>query len=247
MTLRNKMQGYDKEADMRKAAEAKAEKSKMEKAQRERSAKERKDKEKAAMKGLPFGGDIMEAMRRQDRDAIRMIMQARNAAQGYTKAPPPKPKKRNQVCAFCAYYNLEGETVCEMCESSLNDAILDNDGQNKPIGASGLGNGTKRAGGVGSKSAKLRNAANAAKATAASSASGGARREAGVIDDFKDAFLALGPTVKHAFDEIDLNQDGAISRSEFKKVRVPPQPLLPAAAAAAAAAAGTHTTTPTAF
>ena len=154
-------------------------------------------------------------MRRQDRDAIRMIMQARNAAQGYTKAAPPKPKKRNLVCQFCAYFNLEGERTCEMCESSLKGALTDNTGQNKPLGASGLGDGRKRGKKESSTTAQLRAAAN--KAAAVKDVSRG--REPSAIEDFKTAFLALGPTVKHAFDVIDLNKDGHVSRSEFKKVR----------------------------
>ena len=53
MTLRNKIQGYDKAAEKAKEAEARKKKLADDKASRERSAKERKEKEKAAMKGLP--------------------------------------------------------------------------------------------------------------------------------------------------------------------------------------------------
>ena len=74
MELRNKMQGYDKEAEKQKAKEAEKQKAKD-------SAMQRRKKEREVMKNLPYNGDIMLAMRRQDRDAIRQIMVARNKLQ----------------------------------------------------------------------------------------------------------------------------------------------------------------------
>ena len=139
-----------------------------------------------------------------------MIMQARNTAQGYTKAPPPKPKRRNLVCPFCAYYNVEGEKTCEMCESSLKDGKTDNIGENKPLSTSRHAKSRSGNSSEGGRTARA----------AATQEFESRARDPGVIETFKAAFLGLGPTIKHAFDVIDQNGDGRVSRSEFKKVRI---------------------------
>ena len=148
------------------------------------------------MKGLPYGGDIMEAMRRQDRDAIRQIMEARNKAQGYEKAKPAAAKRRNLVCTYCAFYNFEGEKRCEMCESSLRGAKTDNTGKNPNQAGSSIGKAP-----LARKSARDRR-----------------KNRHSSIETFREGLYQLGSTTKGVFDAMDKNQDGKISRSEFKKV-----------------------------
>eukprot|EP00937_MAST-01D_sp_MAST-1D-sp2_P002510 g2510.t1 len=64
-------------------------------ADKQRRIKERKALQ-AEMRKLPYGGDIMVAMKKQDRDAIRKIMTMRNKMQGYDKDAEKKRKAREQ-------------------------------------------------------------------------------------------------------------------------------------------------------